>query len=284
VREIVARPRGPYSLALSARLVGDATRTFRDGVLRANLGQDVGLAWQSPDGRVTLRARSDSGLETLRFVLALDDDHTPFLRACENDPLLGRAARELRGLRPVRVVTVAHALLRALCGQLIESRRARSLERRIVYGTSERSDLRPPPTAASLGRLSAAELRALGLHARRAATLLRLTRGSDLERLRSLPTDAAAARLERERGLGPWSVGLVCLEGLGRYERGLVGDLGLIKLVSALRGRRAEAWETAELLEPYGDWAGLAGTYLLAGWSRGLLRIPPPTPQPRIAA
>jgi len=172
-------------------------------------------------------------------------------------------------------VTVAHALLRALCGQLIESRRARSLERRIILGTDRGDGLRRPPTAESLGRLSAAELRALGLHARRAATLLRLVRGSDLERLRSLPTGAAAARLERERGLGPWSVGLVCLEGLGRYERGLVGDLGLIKLVSALSGRRAEAWETAELLEPYGEWAGLAGMYLLAGWSRGLVRVPP---------
>jgi 3-methyladenine DNA glycosylase/8-oxoguanine DNA glycosylase len=284
VREIVVRPRGPYSLALSARLVGDATRTFRDGVLSANLGSEVGLAWQSPDGRVTLRAASPAGLDVLRFVLALDDDHTPFLRANERDPLLGRAVRELRGLRPVRVVTVTHALLRALCGQLIESRRARSLERRIILGTERGDGLRGPPTAQSLGRMSAAELRALGLHARRAATLLRLLRGSDLERLRSLPTEAAAARLERERGLGPWSVGLVCLEGLGRYERGLVGDLGLIKLVAALRGRRAEAWETAELLEPYGEWAGLAGVYLLSGWSRGLVRVPPQMPRRRVAA
>src|SRR5439155_10630866 len=130
MREIVVRPRGPYSLALSARLVGDATRTFREGVLRANLGPEIGVAWQSPDGRVTLRAPSESGLEVLRFVLALDDDHTPFLRANARDPLLGEAVKRLRGLRPVRVVTVTQALLRALCGQLIESRRARQLERR----------------------------------------------------------------------------------------------------------------------------------------------------------
>jgi 3-methyladenine DNA glycosylase/8-oxoguanine DNA glycosylase len=82
-------------------------------------------------------------------------------------------------------------------------------------------------------------------------------------------------RLERERGLGPWSAGVVCLEGLGRYEHGLVGDLGLVKLVRALRGRRAvETWETAELLEPYGEWAGLASVYLLAGFGRGLIPLP----------
>ena len=44
----------------------------------------------------------------------------------------------------------------------------------------------------------------------------------------------------RERGLGPWSVGVVCLEGLGRFERGLEGDLGLVKLLAAMRGRRVE--------------------------------------------
>jgi 3-methyladenine DNA glycosylase/8-oxoguanine DNA glycosylase len=83
-----------------------------------------------------------------------------------------------------------------------------------------------------------------------------------------VPTDVAAARIERERGLGPWSAGVVCVYGLGRFERGLVGDLGLIKLCSALRRRWAEADDTRELLEPYGEWAGLASVYLLAGLSR----------------
>jgi 3-methyladenine DNA glycosylase/8-oxoguanine DNA glycosylase len=81
-------------------------------------------------------------------------------------------------------------------------------------------------------------------------------------------------RIERERGLGPWSAGVVCLEGLGRFEHGLVGDLGLVKLLRALRGRPVEGWETAELLEPYGDWAGLASVYLLAGFGRGLIPLP----------
>jgi hypothetical protein len=95
----------------------------------------------------------------------------------------------------------------------------------------------------------------------------------ELERLKEQPTDAVADRLNRERGLGPWSVGVVCLEGLGRYERGLQGDLGLVKLLGAMRGRRVEGWETAELLEPYGEWAGLASVYLLAGYAKGLLPV-----------
>jgi hypothetical protein len=64
---------------------------------------------------------------------------------------------------------------------------------------------------------------------------------------------------------------VIALEGLGRYDAGLVGDLGLVKLVSALRGRWAKAEETAELLAPYGEWQGLAGEFFLLGWARGLV-------------
>jgi hypothetical protein len=33
-------------------------------------------------------------------------------------------------------------------------------------------------------------------------------------------------------------------------------------------------WETAELLAPYGEWAGLAGIYLLTAWHLGLVPLP----------
>ncbi len=268
------RPRGPYSLALSARLAGDATRRFRDGVLRAMLPAGSGLAWQRPDGIVCLRATSDEALEQLRFCLAVDDDHTPFVLRFSRDPLLGPSVRHLRGLRPLRLGTVAHALLRALCGQLITAREARAIERRIVRAATRGFDgLHAPPSTADLGTFAPAELRRLGLHARRGAALARLCRSLELERLKEQPTAAVAERLQRERGLGPWSIGVVCLEGLGRFERGLEGDLGLVKLLGAMRGRRVEGWETAELLAPYGEWAGLASVYLLAGYSRGLVPI-----------
>ena len=68
---------------------------------------------------------------------------------------------------------------------------------------------------------------------------------------------------------------MVCLEGLGRHECGLVGDLGLVKLVVALRGGGwVEGPETVELLEPYEEWAGLASVYLLAGFGKGLVPLP----------
>jgi 3-methyladenine DNA glycosylase/8-oxoguanine DNA glycosylase len=279
---VAVEPRGPYSLALSARFAGDATRTFRDGVFSALLdvggSPELARAWQLPDGTVELRAPSTAAAQRLRWVLALDDDHSGFLRLVRDDPLLGATSRALRGLRPIRVATVAQALLRAYCGQLIEARRARRLEQAIIRATCTGGPdrLHLAPTTTGLASLAPSQLRALGLHARRAASLVRVCRSLELERLHDLPTSIVAARLEREPGLGPWSVGVVCLQGLGRCDRGLVGDLGLIKLLRALRGRPVEAWETAELLEPYGEWAGLASVYLLAGAGRRLVPIAEP--------
>jgi 3-methyladenine DNA glycosylase/8-oxoguanine DNA glycosylase len=223
-------------------------------------------------GVVFVRADCEGGVEHVRFVFGLEDDHSEFLTRFAADPLLGETIRQLRGLRPLRTATVAHALLRAVAGQLITARRARAIERAIVRrATPSHESLHAAPTAHDLGRFSPAELRDLGLGARRGAALVRLCRSLDLEGLKGLPTDAVARRLERERGLGPWSVGVICLEGLGRYERGLARDLGLVKLASALWGRRVEAEETDVLLAPYEEWAGLASVYLLAGYHQGLV-------------
>jgi 3-methyladenine DNA glycosylase/8-oxoguanine DNA glycosylase len=272
------RPIGPYSLRISGRLASDATRAVVDGTYRATVRVDDRLegvhAVQRADGTIIVAADSDAGVDHVRFALALDDDHSEFVRRFAGDPLLGETLHRIRGLRPMRTATVAQALLRAVAGQLIQASRARQIERTIVRAASPAlGGLHAAPTAAELARFSPAQLGRLGLGARRASCLVRLCRSLDLEGLKEQPSGAVAARLVRERGLGPWSVGVVCLEGLGRYEHGLARDLGLAKLASALWGRWAEPDETDVLLEPYGEWAGLASVYLLAGYARGLVPL-----------
>jgi 3-methyladenine DNA glycosylase/8-oxoguanine DNA glycosylase len=255
--EDVVTPSGPYLLRLMSRS-GAWQGALADG--------SVATAWQRPDGRVVVRAATGEGLARARFMLALHDDTSGFHRRFERDPLLGATARALVGYRPLRLATVTHAALRAVCGQLIEAGRAAAIERSILRRLGS-----PVVTREALAQLSPSDLRRHGLATSRATTLVRLVRSLDLERLREHDTDVVLQRLGRERGIGPWSIGVIALEGLGRYDHGLVGDLGLIKLMASLQGRWVEAGETAELLAPYEEWQGLAGQFLMLGWSRGLI-------------
>jgi 3-methyladenine DNA glycosylase/8-oxoguanine DNA glycosylase len=275
--EATIAPVQPYSLGLSARMKSDATRFLRDRVLTVayEVGRTPALARvsQKPDGKLEAWIDSDEPAEALaklRFILAADDDHGEFLRRFRDDPLIGHAVRSMSGMRPIRTATVVHSLLKAVCGQLIDSKSARLLEAKLVrLACPEHEGIRLPPSRESFQRFTRAELARHGLVSRKGSALLRLTKELDLERLHGVSTEVASRRIERERGLGPWSAGLICLYGLGRYECGLVGDLGLVKLVSAQRGRWVETEETREILEPYEEWAGLASVYILAGTPKG---------------
>jgi 3-methyladenine DNA glycosylase/8-oxoguanine DNA glycosylase len=268
--ELTLEPVQPYSLASSAR-GANPTRRMRDGVLETVFqagGEPVhATIRQTPDGR--LRARlsptaSDEAVSVLRFLLAVDDDHAPFLRMAAADPLLRDLVSRNRGLRPMRTATVAHALVKALAGQLITGREAWLIEWRILtLAGRPHAGMVLPPTVEDLRSRSAAELTRTGLAPRRAAALARVARTLDVERLREVDTRRAVARITRERTLGPWSAGVIALYGLGRPDHGLVGDLGLIKLCGHLLGRPATAGDTARLLARYGTWAGIASVHLL---------------------
>ena len=151
----------------------------------------------------------------------------------------------------------------------------------ISYDNQRVGELQAPPLPEHLAAFAPAQLHRYRIPARKATALVRICRTFDPERLRRLPPDAAAARLERERGIGPYSVGVVWTQGLGRFDRGIVGDLGLLKVCSAIEGRWVEAEDTARILGRYEEWAGLACVYLMAGASRGLVPLKLTRPEVR---
>jgi 3-methyladenine DNA glycosylase/8-oxoguanine DNA glycosylase len=67
-----------------------------------------------------------------------------------------------------------------------------------------------------------------------------------------------------EPGVGPWAAGVICGQGLGRPDAAPAGDLGLVKLCSALLRRRADAADTERLLAEYAPWQGFAAAHLLS--------------------
>lgn len=290
--ETTLRPRPPYSLADSAAGTAGGTRLMREGVLHLCDLVDGAPArvrvWQRRDGALVAHvagAPPEAAHERLRFLLALDVDHAPFLRRARRDPLLRDAAWRHPGLRPLRLATPAHALLAAVCGQLVSGREAARIHRAVLrLCTPERAGLRTPPAQADLAGLTPARCRAAGLASTRAAAMIRMARGPGLARLGDRTTAQIVAAVEREPGLGPWSAGVIAMRGFGRYEHGLVGDLGLMRLWAAVHGAWPAPEETASLLDPYEEWAGLASVYLLRHPLARLGGRPAARPTPRAAA
>ena len=265
-------PAKPYDLRLSAGGTAGGTRRWQGSVLLTTLATPAGpgraAVRQAPDGDLEVALDAPdiaSGLDALRFMLATDDDHAPFLRMARRDPRMAVVSVRRAGYRPARRGSVAQAVITAACGQLVTGREAARMERAIVrmLGDPGADGLCAPPSSAALGGLAPARAVSSGLAARRAAAMTRLARGIDLERLRAVDTTRMTARVVREPWLGPWSAGIIGTYGLGRHDAPVVGDLGLMRIVAAETGRWPDPEETLGLVQHYGEWSGLASAYLL---------------------
>ena len=262
----------PYSLERSAQAPSCPTRRMRGGIFGVALdtpaGPALGRVWQRPDGTLSIWLDAPAphvALDALRHVLALDVDLRPFYGSVANDPTLGPITRRHRGLRPLRLGSVPHALLRGVAGQLVRSSEARRIELAAVRRVGRpHAGLHLPLTAGELRSLSPAALRAAGLAEPRARTLVRVA-ALDVDGMVSRPTAEVVRVLTAVPGIGPWTAAVVCMQGLGRLDHGLVGDLGLLRLVARDTGRVPAVEETAELLGRYAPFQALASLYLLRG-------------------
>ena len=265
MHEFAFRPRSPYLLAPSAG-PSDPTRRRFSGMLRATFrlpsGSATATVWQERDGSIHARSACDNpeaAHDALRRILRVDADHRPFHRMAADDALLRPLSRRMRGVVPLMRATPEHALVQAVCGQLIRSSEARVIERRVVAATSGRRDgLYEPPTRQTLCAVHGASLARAGLSSARASVLHRAARRLPWPQLSSATTAQAIARIRREPGLGPWSAGMIMLYGYGRDDAGLVDDLGLVRLC-----RQLGVEHTAELLDRYAPWQGPASVWLL---------------------
>jgi 3-methyladenine DNA glycosylase/8-oxoguanine DNA glycosylase len=284
MRDVTLQPAAPYLLRASAG-PPDPCRRYRAGVLELVYSTPAGNArahvWQRPDGTLGARIHADhidAAHDRLCELLQVRLDHRAFLALAARDPLLRPLRSRMAGYRPLLLSSPAHALVRAISGQLIRSSDAYRIEFRLLAALMPFEDgFRLPPTAPDLATAHPARFERAGLSPARAVTLSRAAGRLDWDALGSLDTDRLEARLRSIRGLGQWSAGVVLMRGFGRLERGLAGDLALIKLASALSGRQADADDTARLLEPYGPWAGLASSWLLGhplAHTRGISRLP----------
>ena len=152
----------------------------------------------------------------------------------ERDDLLAGPVARARGLRAARKGTCVHALMRRSRGPARDVRRGaphrardRAARRRPACGPDAlaRPRRRRPPRRRPRSRPAVSP--------RRASALVRISQQLDLERAGDRSARRRGELLLRERQTRPWSVATFFLCGLGRYDRGLVGDLGLIRCAAS---------------------------------------------------
>jgi 3-methyladenine DNA glycosylase/8-oxoguanine DNA glycosylase len=233
----------------------------------------------------------EAAIGRVRHALAVDDDPTPFRRRFARDPLLGPLIRRLPHYRVRRCPNAWEAFAWAVTEQLIESREAAVIQRRIVarWGPSLRGPAGARPLADVPGPevvagLAPAELAACGLAPKRALALIKGAR--EIAAGRCNPADPGGdARLLRISEIGPWTIQCLALKGRGDLDSLPAGDVAYLKLVGRLAGlgRRATVAEVEQFYAPYAPWRGLAARLTLVGSPREVgappLRYHPPNPE-----
>ena len=182
------------------------------------------------------------GIERMRFATGVDDDLRPFHDRFRDDPLIGRAvradpcaARAAAGREPWE------ALAWAITEQLIAFHRAVAIQRNLIARLGRRcaaTGLRDMPAPAAVAA------RRAGRDRRRRARADARARRCAGRRARSRALDVAAeprcAACARSPASAPWTMEMLALYGLGRYDEVPAGDLGYLEIVGRLStGHRA---------------------------------------------
>jgi DNA-3-methyladenine glycosylase II len=213
--------------------------------------------------------------ETLRRLLGLDIDLTPFYQFAESDEHLGPLASRFRGFKPPRYATLFEALLNGIaCQQVTLNLGVHMLNRLAAVCGLALIDHSPPlytlPSPERLAEQSPETLRALGLSGQKARTMIdvagaHLAGRLSLDELLVLGNEAVVSYLRQFRGIGRWTAEYVLLRGLGRLNVFPSGDSGARNSLQRWLGLSdsldyAGVSQTLERWRPY---AGLIYLHLL---------------------
>jgi AraC family transcriptional regulator of adaptative response / DNA-3-methyladenine glycosylase II len=255
---------------------GEYRRTFRVGAAAGCLR----LAHDAERGVLRARVRIDRLTQLpalvgrLRHLVDADGDPDALAADLGRDPWLRDSIARRPGLRIPGAIDPFEQTVRAILGQQISVRAARTLAGRIAarWGADLGGDTEPAwadaprrlfPTARAL---AGAELREVGVLPSRAAAIRALARAAvaDPALLSPFrPPDVAAGGLLALPGIGRWTAEYVALRALGNPDAFPEADLGLLKAAR----RHAPSMTAPELRRwaaRWRPWRGYAATHLWA--------------------
>jgi len=279
---IAIMPRGPFSLAASARfLEGFAPARYQgdgpDGAIRLAFPADDGVSAagaairQSDDGTVIADITGDAEPAAVRAqlarILSLDVDGSGFPLVTAADPVLAELAATYQGLRPVCFYSPYEAAAWAVIGHRIRITQAAAVKQRIAEQYGQHLVVAGEPLAAfpNPGALRAVArvpgLPSLKIERLHAVAEAALAGDLDAARLRAMPAEDALARLRALPGIGPFSAELILIRGAGHPDLFPAHERRLHAAMADAYGLDNPAVEQlAELSArwaPYRSWAAL---------------------------
>ena len=243
------RYRPPLAADTLFRFLGDRTipgvesfdgTTFRRAVRVPDARAAVIELTARPErGDVRLRILGDAGMDpsplehTARRLLDLDADPSIVDAALSSDPTLRRVVRATPGIRLPGTVDGFELVVRAILGQQISVRAARTFAGRIAEACGTPLE-RPVGDVQhhfpSAEQLAGSRLGGLGVTTAREATLRRvaeLVAAGALDLSGAADLEATRDALIAVPGIGPWTVAYVSMRALGDTDAFPVGDLGV---------------------------------------------------------
>ncbi|HJU84674.1 MAG TPA: hypothetical protein VJ600_10720 [Holophagaceae bacterium] len=237
-------------------------------------GQARVLTLALADGRARASVEGHAAPESVvRRLLGLHQVPEAFEKAMRRDSLMGPLVKARPGLRVLLTATPYEALVWAILGQQINLHLAFRLRRRVIarYGRAA-GDLVAHPRPEDLAAADPEELGRLQVSRAKAACLVALSAAIAAGRLPLNDLAAwgfaeADARLQAEKGIGPWTSHYVLMRGLGLPDCVPIGDSALATALE--RGLKLDARpgpkRVAELMAPYAPYRSLATFHLWAG-------------------
>ena len=184
----------------------------------------------------------------------------------ENDPALGQVIHRVGAvtLEPRSTEHPFEALLRAIVYQQLSGKAAGTIHGRVLQRVGD------PPMPEQILSTDPDDLRACGLSRAKTAAIIDLaTHTLDgtipaAADLHDSPNDDIVKRFTTVRGVGPWTVQMYLMFGLGRPDILPVTDLGIRKAVQSLRGIASlpEPVEVAREGAPWQPYRTIASWYL----------------------
>lgn len=230
-----------------------------------------------------------------RRVFDLAADPALIAKAFRDDLLLGPLVRRRPGLRIPGVWDAFECLVRAVIGQQISVRGARTLAARLIQccgtpirtGTPELTHLFPSPA-----QLAAADLSGLGLTKARADALRALAQAAAAGQIDwQASPEQISQKLLALPGIGDWTAQYVALRGLAEPDAFPSSDLVLRRMITPADSPALTARAVEQRVRGWRPWRGYAAMHLWRAATdaaatprsshdarRGKMRVPPERP------